>query len=194
MAEGFYDKLQQMTPDSLKHLRIAMFGLGDPAFKEYYMAGPKVMLQAFEQAGASLLLPMGLGSDKDPEGHQTALNSWLPEMMSFVVPLYNVTVPKEKKHHRKHRERKVKFAQGDKTREVYVAYATGTGTSAQAAKHITEQLNNSFKELNSNFKAIGPVAMDTVSVEDLRTMKYFIAVLSSVALGDVCICIILYVT
>eukprot|EP00032_Breviata_anathema_P001480 JZ552940.1.p2 GENE.JZ552940.1~~JZ552940.1.p2 ORF type:complete len:99 (-),score=46.07 JZ552940.1:200-496(-) len=64
----------------LSDLSAAVFGLGDTKFKDYWLGGAKTFVQALEKAGAEMIVPMGQGNDKDPEGAYTALGPWLTRL------------------------------------------------------------------------------------------------------------------
>lgn len=84
MGSKLYNQISSMAPGSLSHLQAAVFGLGDPAFREWYQGGPRKFSKALEQAGAWSIVPMGLGSIKDVSGYVSALDRWLPQLADIL--------------------------------------------------------------------------------------------------------------
>jgi sulfite reductase (NADPH) flavoprotein alpha-component len=77
-ALGFYEGLRKLAPGSLKHLRFAVFGLGDTGYENFCGCG-KMSEHLLAGLGATALLPR-VDADVDYEDNLVAWTSKLVEV------------------------------------------------------------------------------------------------------------------
>ncbi|RHY88892.1 hypothetical protein DYB35_006098 [Aphanomyces astaci] len=68
------------TTTSLPSTKFAVFGLGNSHTKVNFNAAAKVLDARLEQLGASRLIPLGLGDEQAPCGHETAFRPWIQHL------------------------------------------------------------------------------------------------------------------
>ncbi|CAH1775312.1 unnamed protein product [Owenia fusiformis] len=82
-SKTFWEQMsnKDLAPDTLANTKFAVFGLGDTGYV-YYNESAKQFDKRFEELGATRILNIGLGDDKDEEKYETAWNEWCPELWS----------------------------------------------------------------------------------------------------------------
>ena len=78
-AKDFYSSLLQMEKNSLKGLNFSVFGLGDHGYVNFNKAA-KQLEKALQELGATNLVAVGLGDDRDEEKFETKYYEWLPSL------------------------------------------------------------------------------------------------------------------
>jgi pyruvate/2-oxoacid:ferredoxin oxidoreductase beta subunit/flavodoxin len=68
-----------LPKDLLKDTKIAMFGLGDSSYV-FFNEAAKQFNNRFQELGASTVMEIGMGDDKDEDRWETRWNEWIPEL------------------------------------------------------------------------------------------------------------------
>lgn len=184
MAEDFYAKLSAAPKSSTVSLKFVIFGLGDPKFRSSYLGAPKDMKKALEDAGAKCLMPMGEGSDRDPQGFRTGLAVFMPKALEQLKSqqeeaqkaagaeeeqeVEEIEAPAPRKHHHK-----------KKAPEVVVAFASTSGKSRGVAEHVANQIGS------ATGLAVPVKVLNDITMGELSHLSVLICIVSSAGLGDV---------
>lgn len=80
-AREFYKALNdpKLPKDYLKNVKYGVFGLGDRGYAFFCRAG-ELVNERLAQLGATRVIAMGYGDDRDDEKHETGWEKWLPEL------------------------------------------------------------------------------------------------------------------
>ena len=68
-----------LPSDFLADTKIAMFGLGDSSYV-FFNDSAKKFLSRFQELGASTIMDIGLGDDKDEDRWESKWNEWVPDL------------------------------------------------------------------------------------------------------------------
>lgn len=92
---------KDLPTDFLKDTKFAVFGLGDSSYV-FFNEAAKLFNGRFKELGATSVLEMGEGDEKDEERYETKWNDWLPELWNelgtdppsqeLLPPTYDVQV------------------------------------------------------------------------------------------------------
>ncbi|ORY06097.1 hybrid cluster protein [Basidiobolus meristosporus CBS 931.73] len=72
-----YLKRQDHSPNLFRHTRYAVFGLGNRTLQENFNKAAKLLDQRMSELGGFNIMPVGMGDEYDPNGHETAFRPWL---------------------------------------------------------------------------------------------------------------------
>lgn len=78
---------RNLSPDWLRGVHVAVFGLGDSSYAKYNSTARKLHARLL-QLGASELVERGLGDDQHEFGYFGALNPWLGKLWDAVLTKY----------------------------------------------------------------------------------------------------------
>ncbi|KAJ6250286.1 iron hydrogenase [Anaeramoeba flamelloides] len=85
-ASKFWKKLKSLPPNSLKNLKVAVFGLGSKQYTRFNNSA-KRLNQKLIELGAKEVISIGLGDREDKNGYLTELIPWL-ELLGKVLKKY----------------------------------------------------------------------------------------------------------
>ena len=78
---------RSLPADSLKHTRVAVFGLGDSSYPKFNLVAKQLARRLLE-LGATELIPRGLGDEQHPTGIDAELSPWVKSCWAALRELF----------------------------------------------------------------------------------------------------------
>jgi len=73
-----------VAPSALSGMRFCVFGMGDRSYTDTFCEAAKLIERRMAELGASKVMDMGIGDDRDEDKWETGFNKWLPDFWKTV--------------------------------------------------------------------------------------------------------------
>jgi len=73
-----------IAPGELKDIRYCTFAMGDRSYTDTFCEAGKLIDNRFKELGATQILEMGIGDDRDEDKWETGFNTWLPKFWETI--------------------------------------------------------------------------------------------------------------
>ncbi|CAE7630777.1 PFOR [Symbiodinium pilosum] len=82
----FWSSLSSSTlaPKELDGIRFCVFGMGDRSYHDSFCEAAKKIEERMKQLGATRILEMGIGDDRDEDKWETGFTAWLPKFWATI--------------------------------------------------------------------------------------------------------------